>query len=114
MVEIEELSPEAIIPDSVLVLRDPEVEIPDEEGSNHEAELEKRFGGIKLDRMRDDSGSEDSGKLSRKSSPLPARTSFGVKRKFAATDTEDEGVEPARKRTMSPGNLSPTRGCEPG
>jgi hypothetical protein len=112
MVEIEELSPEAIVPDSVTVLRDPEVEIPDDEGSN-ESELEKRFWGIKLDRMRDDSGSEDGERVERNSSPLPTTRAFGVKRKFAHT-VEDEGIEPARKRTMSPGTLSPSKGSDPG
>ena|SRR2546421_11318298 len=111
MVEIEELSPEAIIPDSVAILRDPEVEIPDDEDANNESDLEKRFGGIKLDRMRDDSGSEDSDKVERKNSPLPTRI-LGVKRKFAST-VDDEVIEPARKRTMSPGTLSP-RGSDPG
>ena len=112
MVEIEELSPEAIIPDSVTVLRDPEIEIPDDEGST-ESELEKRFGGIKLDRMRDDGDSEDSDNVERKWSPLPITRTFGQKRKFAHT-VEDEGIEPARKRTTSPGTLSPSRGSDPG
>lgn len=111
MVEIEELSPEAIIPDSVTILRDPEVEIPDDEYTNNESDLEKQFGGIKLDRMRDDSGSEDSDRGERKNSPLPTRK-LGVKRKFAST-VDDEAIEPARKRTMSSGTLSP-RGSDPG
>jgi hypothetical protein len=111
MVEIEELSPEAIIPDSVTILRDPEVEIPEDGDANSELDLEKRFGGIKLDRMRDDSGSEDNDQGERKNSPLPTRIS-GVKRKFMAT-VDDEVIEPTRKRTMSPGTLSP-RGSDPG
>lgn len=112
MVEIEELSPEAIIPDSVSILRDPEIEIPDDEGST-ESELEKRFWGIKLDRMRDDGDSEDSDKVERKKTPLPISRTFGQKRKFAHS-VEDEVIEPARKRTTSPGTLSPSRSNDPG
>src|SRR5277367_2291367 len=44
--EIEELSPEAIVPDEVPVLRDPEIEVPDDEEGSAEAELEEKFTNI--------------------------------------------------------------------
>lgn len=58
--EIEELSPEAIIPDSVNVMRDPEVEVPDD-GEVTEEDLEKQFTTFQLDRMDDGSESEETG-----------------------------------------------------
>src|SRR5262245_2453437 len=58
---IEELSPEAIIPDSVVIHRDPEIEIP-EKGDATETDLQKKFTEIDLDRMRDDTHSETNDK----------------------------------------------------
>src|SRR5436190_2385822 len=46
-ISIEELSPEAIIPDSVPVMRDPEVEVPEDDDSK-DVELETKLNAIKL------------------------------------------------------------------
>ena len=105
-VEIEELSPEAIIPDEIPVLRDPEIEVPDEEGTA-EAELEEKFTTIlNLDRMHD--GSEDGNydeegeyEEERPAIPVPNRR----KRKFTPGE-EGRDDEPLRKRAVSPRTIS--------
>jgi hypothetical protein len=56
-VKIEELSPEAIIPDSLTILRDPEVEVPDDDDLS-EVELDDKFTAIKLDGMHDEGEQE--------------------------------------------------------
>ena len=99
-VEVEELSPEAIIPDSVTVIKDPEVEMPEDEELDAEQELERTFTNIKLDRMHDWSLSEGSSDDGRDTSQA-AR-----KRKF--TPTGDEETEDKRKRRIaSPRTSSP-------
>src|SRR5438046_391765 len=60
-VVIEELSPDAIIPDSVTIYRDPEVEVPGEETGPTEEDLRERFTEIDLDRMRDDTTNSSEG-----------------------------------------------------
>jgi hypothetical protein len=103
MVEIEELSPEAIIPDSLPILRDPQIEIPEDEYSESEAELEKKFTAFKLDRMTDGTESEGSVKSAR---DLRGEGK-GRKRKFTPDEQGEEG--PERKRTGSPGNFASTK-----
>ena len=101
-VEIEELSPEAIIPDSVTIMRDPEVEVPDDGGDSTEVELEKKITAIKLERMHDDSGSEESGKEVTISPTKGLR-----KRKYSPL--EETGDEPQRKKMASPSDSSSSR-----
>jgi hypothetical protein len=100
-IKIEELSPEAIIPDSVTILRDPEVEIPDDEDPS-ELDLERKLTAIKLDRMDDVSDNKD------QEMPItPIRTTR--KRKFTPTE-EGENDERQRKRMPTPQAFSPFRG----
>ena len=104
-VEIEELSPEAIIPDSVTIMRDPVVEVPEDETT--EAELEKRFTNIKLDRMHDWSGSDVSEEAEVKKPSQVNRQ----KRKHTPADDSDEQTKSfeqrRRKRAARPGRSSP-------
>jgi len=97
--EMEELSPEAIIPDSVNILRDPEVEVPEDDQRQPE-ELEEQITAIKLDRMHDESYSEESAHGSPES-----RTRTTVKRKYTSSDTSEESKAPRRKRPTTPMSL---------
>jgi len=96
-VSIEELSPEAIIPDSIPIYRDPEVEIP-EESDSADTELGRKFTEIDLDRMTDDQLPEETEKRSQ-SERVTRRGQR--KRKYGAVD-EAARDEPERKRTASP------------
>jgi|SRR5277367_3991053 len=101
--EIEELSPEAIVPDEVPVLRDPEIEVPDDDdGTIAEAELEEKFSKIlKLDRMHDGSEDGDCGEEERPVTPVRNTR----KRKFTASEEgREEG--PLHKRAASPRTVS--------
>jgi hypothetical protein len=103
--EIEELSPEAIVPDEVPVLRDPEIEVPDdeEEGTvTAEAELEEKFSKIlQLDRMHDGSEDGDCGEDERPVTPVRNTR----KRKFTPSE-EGREEEPLQKRAASPRTVS--------
>lgn len=100
-IEIEELSPDAIIPDSVIILRDPEVEIPGDEDLS-ELDLEKKFTSIQLDRMDDVSENKE------QETPItPTRATR--KRKFTPTE-ESENDERQRKRVTIPQTFSSLRG----
>jgi len=109
MVAIEELSPEAIIPDSVTIYRDPEVELPDERDST-DAELGRKFTEIDLDRMSDDKVSEDG---DGKGSGERVIKKVPKKRKYLAVDGVD-GDQRQRKKVVSPRDLSPARRVEDG
>ena len=109
MVAIEELSPEAIIPDSVTIYRDPEVELPDERDST-DAELGRKFTEIDLDRMSDDKVSEDG---DGKGSGERVIKKVPKKRKHLAVDGVD-GDQRQRKKVVSPRDLSPARRVEDG
>ena len=97
--EMEELSPEAIIPDSVNILRDPEVEVPEDDQGQSE-DLEEQITAIKLDRMHDESYSEESEERSHDSPESRMRTT--AKRKYTSSDTSDESRPPRRKRPTTP------------
>jgi hypothetical protein len=103
MVAIEELSPEAIIPDSVTVYRDPEVEIPEEEFES-EMELGRKLTEIDLDRMSDDKTPEREVKGKSQGNDKLARKAQR-KRKLGFVDgiVEDE---PQRKMAVSPSSAS--------
>src|SRR5947207_5946452 len=108
-ISVEELSPEAIIPDSIPVMRDPEIEIPKEDDSK-EVDLETKLTAIKLDRMCDGSESGDvdeEEEMVDVASPLRNMR----KRKFTPND-EGEAQERRRKRTASPSTFSTLRGTE--
>jgi hypothetical protein len=102
-VAVEELSPNAIIPDSVTVMRDPVVELPDD-GESFEGDLEKKFTAIKLDVMRD-SGESDTSE-EQDTSIKPATNAR--KRKHTPTE-EGETETQRRKRMASPMTFSPRR-----
>ena len=103
--EIEELSPEAIVPDEIPVLRDPEIEVPDDEDEGRgtaEAELEEKFSKIlQLDRMHDGSEDGDCGEEERPVTPVRNTR----KRKFTPSE-EGREEEPLQKRPASPRNVS--------
>jgi hypothetical protein len=102
-VEIEELSPDAIIPDSITIMRDPEVEIQDD----NTAEAGKSWeDGIQMDGVDDDGMNEMSDGNEMFPSPPPPR--IPKKRKFNLAD--EERYDRLRKRTASPGSFSPERG----
>ena len=102
--DMEELSPEAIIPDSVNILRDPEVELPDDDEREQE-DSEEEITAMKLDRTHDESYSESS---SHGSPDSRARTT--AKRKYASSDTSQESRAPRRKRPTTPMTLRTFRG----
>jgi hypothetical protein len=102
-VEIEELSPDAIIPDSITIMRDPEVEIQDD----NTAEAGKSWeDGIQMDGVDDDGMNE----MSDGNEMFPSRPPPRIpkKRKFNLAD--EERYDRLRKRTASPGSFSPERG----
>lgn len=90
------------MPDSLTVMRDPEIELPEDEDST-EVELENKLTAIKLDRMHDGSQTEES---EEEIAPLRRSTR---KRKYIPADGESQ-EEQRRKRTASPRTFSPTRG----
>jgi hypothetical protein len=101
-VEIEELSPDAIIPDSVTVMRDPEIEVPRDDNVVADS-LEDRLTGIDLDGARAiDEVPVD-----------PPKIWTPRKRKRSTVLADDEvDYERQRKRTVSPGSFSPAKGTE--
>ena len=107
-VSVEELSPEAIIPDSIPIMRDPEIEVPEDDDPT-EAELETKPTTIELDRMRDGSESGDQKEEEEEMVDIASPLRNVRKRKFTPTD-EDVQEERRRKRTASPRTFSPLRG----
>jgi hypothetical protein len=108
-IEIEELSPEAIIPDSVTVMRDPEIEVPDDEEGPTEAELENKFTEIKLDRMHDGSHNEEEKEEQEEADIVPLRRSTR-KRKYTPMTDEESQEEQRSKRTVRSRTFPPLRG----
>ena len=106
-VSVEELSPEAIIPDSLPVLRDPEIEVPEEDDYT-EAELETKLTAIELDAMDDGSQSGDQCEEGEEMVDIASPLRNAKKRKF--TPTDDGVPERRRKRTASPRTISPLKG----
>jgi hypothetical protein len=102
-VEVEELSPEAIIPDSITIMRDPEVEIQDDNVVEAEESWED---GIQMDGVDADGmdGMSDEDQVF----PNPPTPRIPRKRKFNLAD--EERYDRLRKRTASPGSFSPERG----
>ena len=106
-VSVEELSPDAIIPDSLPILRDPEIEIP-EDYDSPEQELETELTVIDLDRMHDGSESDDKLEEEEERVDIASPLRNIRKRKFTATDEPGQEEQP-RKRTASPRTFSPLR-----
>ena len=102
-VEIEELSPEAIIPDSINIMRDPEVVLQEDE-AEADGSLDDKFTDIDLE--GDGSGRQVTSDEEAVFVPLQQMTN---KRKHNPADDE-ESYERQRKRTVSPGSFSPNRG----
>jgi hypothetical protein len=109
-IQIEELSPDAIIPDSVNVMHDPEVEMPPDgsDKSPVEEELEKSFTNIKLEKMHDWSLSEGSDD----SFSEITESHSSKKRKLTPTSGEEE--KKRKKRIASPMTSSPLRKVDHG
>ena len=107
MISIEELSPEAIIPDSVTVYRNPEIEIPEEgvrQGrSSPDMELGRKFTEIDLDRMSDGSQTHEEKEYKGKQEKNEKVARKGQKRKHSSVDGREHGdfSEP-RKKTATP------------
>jgi hypothetical protein len=88
----------------VPVLRDPEIEVPEDE--SEEAELEEKFTKIQLDRMHDGSEDGECGEeleqQERLVTPVVENTR---KRKFTPSE-EGTREEPLAKRAASPRSVS--------
>lgn len=89
------------------MLRDPEIEVPEDE--SEEAELEEKFTKIQLDRMHDGSEDGECGEEQQQERPVTPVVKNTRKRKF--TPSEDgTGEEPLAKRAASPRSVpSPLR-----
>ena len=115
MVSIEELSPEAIIPDSMTVYRDPEVEIPEEGvpegGSSPDMELGRKFTEIDLDRMSDGSRTHEDKDHKGDHGNNERLARRGQKRKHGSVDGSEPGdLREPRKKIPSPSKVaSPIR-----
>jgi len=86
------------------VLRDPEIEVPDEEEGSAEAELEEKFTNIKLDRMHD--GSEDGNCGEEEGEDRPATPVKKTRKRKFTPGEEGGGDEPLHKRAASPRTVS--------
>jgi hypothetical protein len=95
--EVEELSPDAIIPDSVTMYMDPVVDEVadggDYRGPTQEEELNEKFTEIDLDRMRDDTACEESEENEKKSGKSARKSLRSRKRQSSI----DESTEPRKK-----------------
>ena len=107
-ISVEELSPDAIIPDSLPVLRDPEIEIPEDDDPT-EIELEEKLTTIEVDMMHDESESGDQGEEEEERVDVASPLRNVRKRKFTPTDESGQEGQ-RRKRTASPRTFSPLRG----
>jgi hypothetical protein len=109
-VDIEELSPEAIIPDSMTIMRDPEIEIHDDDEARRDRSVEDKSTGIDVDGIDGVDGEDTSADGEEDeflNVPPPPR--LPKKRKFNLNN-DDDNDERQRKRTVSPGLFSPARG----
>jgi len=111
-IEIEELSQEAIIPDSMTVMRDPEIEVPDDDDDPTELQFENKFTAIKSDRMHDGSQSEgeEEGKEQQQEANIVPLKRSTRKRKYTPTTDEESQEEQRSKRTVRSRTFSPLRG----
>ena len=112
-VEIEELSPDAIIPDSVLVMRDPEIETPPEgegdDGEGRETDVMSTNAG---DRMGGCTGSDegddgDEGDAMDESEGYATLENPKATRKRKYSDGGGDGQGRGRKRHFKPWMSSP-------
>ena len=88
------------------VLRDPEIEVPEDE--SEEAELEEKFTKIHLDRMHDGSEDGDCGEEQEhehQERPVTPVVKSTRKRKFTPSE-EGTREEPLAKRAASPRSVS--------
>jgi hypothetical protein len=102
--EIEELSPEAMIPDSVVIYRDPEIEIPEKDDTT-ETDLQKKFTEIDLDRMRDDSHDETNETTVENTRQTTKKQSESRKRRICSVDDLDSN-NGREKKVRSTATLS--------
>jgi hypothetical protein len=91
------------------VMRDPEIEVPDDEEGPTEVKLENKFTAIKLDRMRDGSHSEAEKEEQEEVVIIPLRRNTR-KRKYTPATDEESQEEQRSKRTVRSRTFSPLRG----
>lgn len=113
-VEIEELSPEAIIPDSLPIMRDPEIETPREDDEEGETDVTSTNAA---ERMSDatNSGDEDEQDEDGDAMPLDEREGYAntvakpKPKPLRKRKNSDGGDGPVpRKRTLKPWMSSPS------
>jgi len=95
-VEIEELSPEAIIPDSLPILRDPEIETPREGDEEEETDVTSMNAAERMSDATDSDNEDDDGDAM----PVDERDGY-------ANTAEKLKPKPLRKRKNSDGGDGP-------
>jgi hypothetical protein len=112
-VEIEELSPEAIIPDSLLIMRDPEIETPREDDEEEETDVTSTNAAERMsyatDSYDEDEEGEDDDAMPLDEKEGYANTVAKPKPKpLRKRKNSDGGDGPVpRKRTLKPWMSSP-------